>query len=90
MLFRSFHLGLLVALEDLESYLAEAPFFERYGRDYPQLRRQFSKKSLTEDEEAAMQKFAGVILTICQAGLEKRGLGEEVYLEPLLSSLEIG
>lgn len=86
----AFHLGLLVALEDLESYLAEAPFFERYGRDYPQLRRQFSKKSLTEDEEAAMQEFAGVILTICQAGLEKRGLGEEVYLEPLLSSLEIG
>lgn len=80
----AFHLGLLVSLEDLESYLAKAPFFERYGREYPQLRRQFSKKILTADEEASMQEFAGAILTICQAGLEKRGLGEEIYLPPLM------
>lgn len=86
----AFHLGLLVALEYLETYLAQAPFFERYGRDYPQLRRQFSKKILTEDEEAAMQVFAQDVLTICQAGLQKRGLGEDVYLTPVLSSLGLG
>jgi len=46
----AFHLGLLVNLDKLEAYLETAPFFESFGRDYKSLRRQFSKKHLTDEE----------------------------------------
>lgn len=80
----AFHLGLLVELEELESYLAHAPFFAEYGRDYPYLRRRFSQKRLSLEEADAIWEFARGILQICQKGLEKRGFGEESYLAPLL------
>ena len=50
----AFHLGLLVNLDQLETYLQKAPFFIIFGRDYKSLRRQFSKKKLTDQEEAAI------------------------------------
>ena len=50
----AFHLGLLVNLDKLEAYLETAPFFESFGRDYKSLRRQFSKKHLTDEETAGI------------------------------------
>ncbi|KXT74780.1 hypothetical protein STRDD10_00726 [Streptococcus sp. DD10] len=79
----AFHLGLLVVLEEVEKYLESCPFFLTYGRNYPALRRQFSKKLLTEKEKLDMEIFATDILRIAYEGLLSRGLGEEQYLRPL-------
>lgn len=86
----AFHLGLLLELEELEHYLLQASFFTEYGRDYPKLRRRFSKKSLTDKEKMMMKTFAREILNICQKGLKKRGFNEEDYLQPLLKEEGLG
>ena len=83
----AFHLGLLVHLDKLEAYLRTAPFFTTAGRDYKLLRRQFSKKKLTDEEEAAVLEFSKDLLTLAEEGLEKRGKQEMVYLEPLKKEL---
>ena len=83
----AFHLGLLVHLDKLEAYLRTAPFFTTAGRDYKFLRRQFSKKKLTDQEEAAILEFSKDLLTLAEEGLEKRDKQEMVYLEPLKKEL---
>lgn len=83
----AFHLGLLVNLDQLEAYLQKAPFFITFGRDYKSLRRQFSKKQLTDEEEAAVLEFSKDLLTLAEEGLEKRDKQEMVYLEPLKKEL---
>ena len=83
----AFHLGLLVHLDKLESYLEAAPFFKVFGRNYKFLRRQFSKKQLTDEEEAAVLEFSKDLLTLAEDGLEKRNKQEMVYLEPLKKEL---
>ncbi len=81
----AFHLGLLVHLDKLEAYLRTAPFFTTTGRDYKLLRRQFSKKRLTE--EAAVLEFSKDLLILAEEGLEKRDKQEMIYLEPLKKEL---
>lgn len=83
----AFHLGLLVNLDKLETYLETAPFFENFGRDYKFLRRQFSKKQLTDEEEAMIVQFSKVLLTLAEEGLEMRDWQEMTYLEPLKDRL---
>ena len=83
----AFHLGLLVNLDKLEAYLRTAPFFTTTGRDYKSLRRQFSKKQLTDEEEAAIREFSKGLLLLAEQGLEKRDKQEMVYLEPLKKEL---
>ena len=83
----AFHLGLLVNLDKLEAYLETAPFFERFGRDYKSLRRQFSKKHLTDEETAGIAQFSKDLLAIAEQGLEMRGQSETTYLEPLKEEL---
>ena len=79
----AFHLGLLVHLDKLEAYLRTAPFFTTVGRDYKFLRRQFSKKQLTDEEEATIREFSKDLLLLAEKGLEKRGKQEMTYLQPL-------
>ena len=79
----AFHLGLLVNLDKLESYLETSPFFEQFGRDYKSLRRQFSKKQLTDEETAGIAQFSKGLLAIAEQGLAVRGQSEMAYLEPL-------
>ena len=79
----AFHLGLLVNIDKLETYLETAPFFERFGRDYKSLRRQFSKKQLSDEETAGIVQFSKDLLAIAEQGLEMRGQSEMSYLEPL-------
>ena len=83
----AFHLGLLLNLDKLEAYLQKVPFFTTFGRDYKSLRRQFSKKRLTDEEETAIVEFSKGILLLAEEGLEKRGKQEMTYLQPLKKEL---
>lgn len=83
----AFHLGLLLNLDKLEAYLQSAPFLTTFGRDYKFLRRQFSKKQLTDEEEAAILEFSKDLLLLAEKGLEKRGKQEMTYLQPLRDKL---
>ncbi|MBF1110890.1 MAG: gamma-glutamylcysteine synthetase [Streptococcus sp.] len=83
----AFHLGLLVNLDQLETYLQKAPFFTTAGRDYKFLRRQFSKKQLTNEEETAVLEFSKDLLILAEEGLEKRDKQEMIYLQPLKEEL---
>lgn len=85
----AFHLGLMVNLDKLEIYLETAPFFENFGRDYKSLRRQFSKKQLTNEEKAGVVQFSKDLLAIAEQGLESRGQREMTYLEPLKEELTL-
>ena len=85
----AFHLGLLVNLDKLETYLETAPFFERFGRDYKSLRRRFSKKQLSDEETAGIVQFSKYLLAIAEQGLEMRGQQEMTYLEPLKEKLTL-
>lgn len=85
----AFHLGLLVNLDKLETYLETAPFFEKFGRDYKSLRRQFSKKQLTDKETAGIAQFAKDLLAMAEQGLAVRGQSEMSYLEPLKEKLNV-
>ena len=85
----AFHLGLLLNLNKLEAYLKSAPFFTTFGRDYKSLRRQFSKKMLTVEEETAIVEFSKGLLLLAEEGLEKRGKQEMSYLQPLKEELNL-
>lgn len=85
----AFHLGLLVNLDKLETYLETAPFFERFGRDYKSLRRQFSKKRLSDEETARIVQFSKDLLAIAEQGLKIRGQQEMTYLEHLKEKLTL-
>ena len=83
----AFHLGLLVNLDKLEAYLQSAPFFTTFGRDCKSLRRQFSKKMLTDEEETAIVELSKALFLLAEEGLEKRGKQEMTYLQPLKEEL---
>ena len=85
----AFHLGLLVNLDKLEAYLDTAPFFKEFGRDYKFLRRQFSKKKLTDEEETAIIEFSKDLLQLAEEGLEMRNKQEMTYLQPLKEELNL-
>lgn len=85
----AFHLGLLVNLDKLETYLETSLFFENFGRDYKSLRRQFSKKHLTDEETAGIAQYSKDLLAIAEQGLEMRGQSETTYLEPLKEELDV-
>ena len=83
----AFHLGLLLNLDKLEAYLEAAPFFEVFGRNYKFLRRQFSKKKLTDEEETTIIEFSKDLLLLAEEGLEMRNKHETIYLQPLRDKL---
>ena len=76
----AFELGLFVQLEKLESYLEYSLFFKNEEQDYRKLRKKYSKKNLSEKEKEAIQSFSKDLLDIAEAGLMKRGYGEEKFL----------
>ncbi|MEW4354969.1 gamma-glutamylcysteine synthetase [Streptococcus pneumoniae] len=82
----AFHLGLLVELEKLESLLRESFFFQRYGREYRQLRRKFAQPLDVEEQKAIVQ-FSKELLQLSRKGLEQRHQGEEMYLYPLFDQV---
>ena len=76
----AFELGLFVQLEKLENYLEDSSFFKNKERDYRKLRKKYSKKILSKEEKEAIQSFSKDLLDIAEAGLMKRGYGEEKFL----------
>ena len=76
----AFELGLFVELEKLESYLEDSSFFKNEEQDYRKLRKKYSKKILSKEEKEAIQSFSKDLLDIAEAGLMKRGYGEEKFL----------
>ena len=85
----AFHLGLLLNLDKLEAYLQSALFFTTFSRDYKSLRRQFSKKRLTDEEETAIVEFSKELLFLAEEGLEMRNKQEMTYLQPLQEELSL-
>ena len=83
----AFHLGLLVNLDKLEAYLETESFFKEFGRDYKFLRRQFSKKKLTDEEKTTIFEFSKDLLLLAEEGLEMRNKQEMTYLQPLKEEL---
>ena len=83
----AFHLGLLLNLDKLTHYLKSNPFFDTYGRNYRELRRQFAQTRLEVKEERAVISFAQDLLDLAREGLLRRGQGEEVYLKKLFGKL---
>ena len=76
----AFELGLFVQLEKLENYLEDSSFFKNKEQDYRKLRKKYSKKILSKEEKEAIQSFSKDLLDIAEAGLMKRGYGEEKFL----------
>lgn len=76
----AFELGLFVQLEKLENYLEDCSFFKNKEQDYRKLRKKYSKKILSKEEKEAIQSFSKDLLDIAEAGLMKRGCGEEKFL----------
>ena len=76
----AFELGLFVELEKLENYLEECSFFKNEEQDYRKLRKKYSKKILSKEEKEAIQSFSKDLLDLAEAGLMKRGYGEEKFL----------
>lgn len=60
----TFHLGLLVNLEETEAYLKACEFFRLEGRDYKHLRRQYSKNKLTQNEEKTFKNFHTIFFNL--------------------------
>lgn len=76
----AFELGLFVELEKLENYLEDSSFFKNEEQDYRKLRKKYSKRILSKEEKEAIQSFSKDLLDIAEAGLMKRGCGEEKFL----------
>lgn len=76
----AFELGLFVELEKLENFLEDSSFFKNEEQDYRKLRKKYSKKILSKEEKKAIQSFSKDLLDIAEAGLMKRGYGEEKFL----------
>ena len=76
----AFELGLFVELEKLENFLEDSSFFKNEEQDYRKLRKKYSKKILSKEEKEAIQSFSKDLLDIAEAGLMKRGCGEEKFL----------
>ena len=85
----AFHLGLLLNLDKLEAYLETATFLKEFGRDYKFLRRQFSKKKLTDEEKTAIIEFSKDLLLLADEGLKMRNKQEMSYLQPLKEELSL-
>ncbi len=79
----AFELGLRANLKQWEKLMAQHEFFRIYGRDYPSLRRRFSRPDLSEAEENAIRQFSWDLLSCAKEGLRKRGYKEEVFLDPI-------
>ncbi|WP_408555267.1 hypothetical protein [Streptococcus suis] len=83
----AFHLGLLANLVKLEEILESTEFFIEFGRDYSKLRRQFSRKKLSDLEQRMVKDFSKTLLDCAHEALLLRGYREEKYLTPLYTSL---
>ena len=83
----AFHLGLIANLSKLDQLLADSLFLKKYGSDYRNLRRYFSRKQLAAADHDHISAFSRQLLECAEQGLIKRGYGEEKYLKNHINSL---
>ena len=76
----AFELGLFVQLEKLENYLEHCSFLKNEKQDYRNLRKKYSKKILSKEENEKIKTFSKELLEISRSGLLERGYEEEKYL----------
>ena len=83
----AFHVGLHHNIKELEEYLAQNNYFDFSKENPKELRRQYSKKNLTESELEKIKHYSLDLLTISKRGLIDRGKQEELYLEEIMNEL---
>ena len=83
----AFHVGLHHNIKELEEYLAQNIVFDFSKENPKQLRRQYSKKNLTESELEKIKQYSLDLLKISRRGLIDRGNNEVEYLEELMKDL---
>ena len=74
-------------IKELEEYLAQNIVFDFSKENPRELRRQYSKKQLTESELVKIKQYSLDLLKISKRGLMDRGNQEEVYLEEIIKEL---
>ena len=83
----AFHVGLHHNIKELEEYLAQNIVFDFSKENPKQLRRQYSKKNLTESELEKIKQYSLDLLKISRRGLIDRGNKEEDYLEEIIKEI---
>ena len=80
----AFHLGLQNKTAQLRELIESDTALYHHGYNAVELRRQLVKRVLPSTvNEDALYDLVIKILDLCKEGLADRGLGEEIYLEPL-------
>ena len=83
----AFHVGLHHNIKELNEYLAQNIVFDFSKENPKELRRQYSKKQLTESELVKIKQYSLDLLKISKRGLMGRGNQEEVYLVEIIKEL---
>ena len=84
----AFHVGLKHKVQDLENIFSDSCI---YDGDYnaTELRKLLIKREIPEAiDEDELYKIAKSVLDLAKDGLEERGFGEEIFLNPLYENIE--
>ena len=85
----AFHLGLQGKVKELRKLLDSDTTLYHHGYNAVELRKQLVRRDLPSTfNENVLYELVTKVLDLCREGLEERGLGEEVYLEPLYKRTE--
>jgi gamma-glutamylcysteine synthetase len=80
----AFHIGLMGNLQALENLLQNDTVIYGNGYNAAELRDLFSRRDLPDFvDKGALKSLILQILQLAEAGLTRRGYGENVYLQPL-------
>lgn len=80
----AFHLGLKEKLKELDKLLQEDRVLYHHGFSATELRRLFVRQELPAFVETKdLYELAEQVVDLAKKGLEERGYGEEIYLNPL-------
>ena len=80
----AFHAGLVEMIPELSALLDGDESIYQQGYNPAELRELFNRRKLPEFlDEAAASRLILKVLDLAEAGLKKRGMGEEHFLEPL-------
>lgn len=85
----AFHLGLKKQLEELDWLMQKDHVLYHHGYSATELRKLFVKQELPAFvERDALYNLAKQVVDLAKNGLQKRGFGEEIYLEPLYERIK--
>lgn len=85
----AFHLGLKMRLKELDQLLQEDHVLYHHGFSATELRKMFVKQELPSFvEREELYRLAKQIVDLAKKGLQERGYGEEIYLEPLYERIK--